>query len=107
MRDNNGTTTADNRSEERMNTVVQRSIKRTVVGNGQELVDSGIQVTCEIKDFWIDKDVNLFAIEVMGQIDCDLVFSTDSDPLYCNEGARSHSVSVGVGDAARISIGNV
>ena len=102
-----GMITADILSDESVESVVQQAVEEVLVENGHELADSGIQVTGRIGVFWIESDQNFADVELIGQIECELVFSADGEELYRNDYVGSHSVRVGVVTAGshRMAIG--
>ena len=45
----------------------------------------------EIKVFWFETDVNFWDVEFIGQIECDLSFSTEHRELYRNSYVGSYN----------------
>ncbi len=107
VRNSFGMITADILSGESVETVVQQAVEAMLVENGHELADSGIRVTGQIGVFWIESDQNFADVELIGQIECELVFAADGEELYRNDYVGSHSVRVGIVTAGshRMAIG--
>ena len=96
-----GQETADILSDEPVEVVVRRAVEETLSKNGHRISDRGIRVLGEINIFWFETDVNFWDVEFMGQIECELVFSTEHGELYRNNyvGSYNHRASAAFSDA--------
>ena len=91
---------ADILPDEPVEDIIQRSIEETLVKNGHRISEKGIRVRGEISVFWFEWDINFRNIEFIGQIACELVFSTEHGELYRNNyvGSYNHRARGGFSD---------
>lgn len=86
-----GMKTADIFVDGTVSSIVKDAIAETLVVNGHRLSTSGVTISGEIDVFWFETDINFSNVELIGSIECELVFSKNYEEIYRNKYIGSYS----------------